>query len=392
MKNLSLKLLLAVVTATSCNVTAYAQTGKEPIFHWVRQAPQDFDHFMKTRRNIGYQAVVQSSGETLLHYAARCQDSFSNVSKVISNGVNPNQASKSGYTPLMVAAGSYCHDSMSKLLNAGANPSLRTDDGYTALHYWAYGGNNKHLGFLIGSGVDIDQPDFFGRSAMHLAVQSLNVKAVQELIKASADVNLADKFGVTPMSLINSDVFLKYKKRDLKKRDKIIQALLEQSAVVGEEYSKTNYVKENYSKDLVAKQIEAKQKNAIVISPNSSSSSQTSGSFKPVPCMPTTYENLTDAEGAALSYALKREGKERYGDFTKRCFDKIIGKSKVPFRGNTLISYRVIYMYPEGHNAHCLKPKSRNGISTFDTSCVEVIHGKPKLPGTKEYEDGETEI
>ena len=218
----------------------------------MRQSPQDFDHFIKTRRNLGYQVVVQSSGETLLHYAARCQDSFSNVSKVVANGVNPNQVTKTGYSPLMAAAVSYCHDSMSKLLNAGANPNLRTDDGYTAIHYWASGGNKKHLGFLIGAGVDVNQQDFFGRSAMHLSVQSLNTKAVQELIKAKANVNLADKFGVTPMSLINSDVFLKYKKRDLKKRDKIIQALSEQNAIAGKEYSKTNYVKENYSEETVS--------------------------------------------------------------------------------------------------------------------------------------------
>ena len=94
-------------------------------------------------------------------------------------------------------------------------------------------------------------------------------------------------------------------------------------------------------------------------------------------------------------------------DYGKQCIEKITANTKVPFRGNTLVKYRVDLFYPFGFKAECLKldKNAANNLSKeWDWNAFEQItaggcnafsnstSGKPIEVGGKRYFESETEI
>ncbi len=69
----------------------------------------------------------------LLHAVHRNQ--LDNVRMLLDAGANPNVASRSGMTPLMMAAGYGNQPMVSVLLRGGARADVRDDDGAVALDY-----------------------------------------------------------------------------------------------------------------------------------------------------------------------------------------------------------------------------------------------------------------
>lgn len=110
-------------------------------------------------------------------------------------------ASRKGWTPLMVAAADGKAETVRALLQAGAKYDVRADDGTTALHAAAAKGELGSLQALIGAGAGIDNKTNTGRTALMLAAESGNADKVKALLAAQAAAGTTDNDGNTPLAL-----------------------------------------------------------------------------------------------------------------------------------------------------------------------------------------------
>lgn len=100
---------------------------------------------------------------------------------LVSNGANPNVATKSDDTPLMAAAGigwaAYWTsnaptariEAVKYCLDHGANVNAKDAKGYTALHGAAFRGDNEMVNYLIQAGADIHATTKDGDTVADLA-------------------------------------------------------------------------------------------------------------------------------------------------------------------------------------------------------------------------------
>ncbi|MGP1381980.1 MAG: ankyrin repeat domain-containing protein [Thainema sp.] len=129
------------------------------------------------------------------------------VQQLLADGADPNVITKSGKSPLMLAA-MYGHkEVMTTLLDAGADPNLRGDEefdeGQTALMYIAssFFASNRAavIRLLVEHGADVNAQNDKGQTALIIAGE--NVDAVKALIDAGTDVNLRDNEGNTALMM-----------------------------------------------------------------------------------------------------------------------------------------------------------------------------------------------
>jgi ankyrin repeat protein len=90
-----------ILAALGVIAPATAQTlGKDhPVFTAVRQDSKTFATYIN-RYGVSLR-VATANGETLMHFAAQCQDGFSNVGVLKRAGLDPNARNAQGATPLM---------------------------------------------------------------------------------------------------------------------------------------------------------------------------------------------------------------------------------------------------------------------------------------------------
>lgn len=163
-----------------------------------------------------------------LHGAAR-MGSLPRIEKALELGVNVNQMSTDGRTPLHEAVGRAHPDAVRLLLEKGADPNLAGNDGKTPwqllweqkkgflhsneaecaivlleagfkpgtpqeggtfLHESARQVNNGRLiKLLVESGIEVDARDENGWTALHFAANESHAEAAQALLNADADAN-----------------------------------------------------------------------------------------------------------------------------------------------------------------------------------------------------------
>jgi ankyrin repeat protein len=93
-------------------------------------------------------------------------------------------------------------DSLGALLEAGADPNAATITGATVLMMAASNGANRVVQRLLELGVEINARDSrFGSTALTWAVGRNHVQTVETLLRAGADPNIGDNAGRTPLML-----------------------------------------------------------------------------------------------------------------------------------------------------------------------------------------------
>jgi ankyrin repeat protein len=103
--------------------------------------------------------------------------------------------SKSGLTPLMVAALSNRPDSVAALLKAGAKVSARGKEGKTALIFAAGWSNAATLQAVLDGKPNIDERTDDRLTALMMAASRGEAPCLKVLIDAGADVNAKNKWG-----------------------------------------------------------------------------------------------------------------------------------------------------------------------------------------------------
>ncbi|KAI0898812.1 hypothetical protein F4806DRAFT_455691 [Annulohypoxylon nitens] len=111
-------------------------------------------------------------GETLLHLAAKEDSSL--LCHCITGGLNIDDVSRSGHTPLHLAIQKSQIPCVKILLDKGANVNSRNALGWTPLLEAVYTGNPELVRLLGESGADINARTNAGQTAYQLAMHSCN--------------------------------------------------------------------------------------------------------------------------------------------------------------------------------------------------------------------------
>lgn len=119
---------------------------------------------------------------------------------LLEHGADVGARSKSGFSPLHLAA-SFCQaDVADVLLFAGADPNVRhLDFQVTPLHGAALRGCREIIVKLLGRNADVNSRDKAGRTALHYACSQNHVQAAQTLLSHGAKIGAADDKGNTPL-------------------------------------------------------------------------------------------------------------------------------------------------------------------------------------------------
>jgi ankyrin repeat protein len=177
------------------------------------------------------QPVSDGGALTALTYAARAND-LESVETLLAAGVDANQQSGYGWSPLLVATQNRYYQLAAYLLDQGADPNLPNNGGWTPL-YLATDNRNiengdypvrrpdmDHLAFitlLLDKGADVNHRvkdstetrtvftnqwlDEEGATAFLRASQSGDVELMKLLLARGADPNVATVLGVTPLQV-----------------------------------------------------------------------------------------------------------------------------------------------------------------------------------------------
>ncbi|KFY05614.1 hypothetical protein V491_09085 [Pseudogymnoascus sp. VKM F-3775] len=131
--------------------------------------------------------------------AAIANNEYEVVENLLQAGVNVNEKSALGATPLYWATCVGNLDCISKLLNLGADIGATTSNGKTALHFAAQCGQAEALTLLLNQGADIQATDLRERTALHAAIEEGedNYEIVSLLIERGADILATDVDGRT---------------------------------------------------------------------------------------------------------------------------------------------------------------------------------------------------
>ncbi len=116
----------------------------------------------------------------------------SDLDQALKAGLNPNQTTASGTSVLMLAAADQAKVKL--LLDRGANANARSKTGYTPLMVAAaYGGTAQTAALLLDRGADVNNPAgkkaIFNGSALMQAVYSGETEKVALFLRKGADAN-----------------------------------------------------------------------------------------------------------------------------------------------------------------------------------------------------------
>ena len=179
-------------------------------------------------------SIVDTKGETWIHYAVREGCSKETLQAIIDYGADVNATTNNNVTPLMIACKKGNIDAINVLLHAGADPSIADIDGETWIHYavtWACGNetvqsifdcladfnatNEDELTALmtvcdkvniveiaLNTRADLNIPnDDAGIWIDHAAYRNCNKEIFQAIIDHGADVNTTYKNNVTALMM-----------------------------------------------------------------------------------------------------------------------------------------------------------------------------------------------
>jgi ankyrin repeat protein len=120
-------------------------------------------------------------------------------------GVDPNQADSSGFTPLMITADKGYLNSMRALVEAGlVNVNTEGPDQLTPMHLASRANFVACISYLQKQGADLEPLDKDGMSPLHHAAINGALGAIRELSDLGAIRLRTDGFGCTPLYLFKA--------------------------------------------------------------------------------------------------------------------------------------------------------------------------------------------
>ena len=122
--------------------------------------------------------------------AAR-KDHYDCVDLLIQAGVDVNQPSNDGSTPLTSAAFFGSRKSLEKLLSAGADVNAQTNSAISALMKASASGYKECVSLLREAGADVNAVNNMGNTALTIAAVRENVSVAKRLLKANCYINRA---------------------------------------------------------------------------------------------------------------------------------------------------------------------------------------------------------
>lgn len=126
-------------------------------------------------------------------------------STLLVEGAHVNKSNNNGWTPLMQAADDNRFAMVKQLIQAKANIHLTTPDGWSALHFTVNDPNDpKHdyvdvAYLLINAGAKIDQQTDSGYTPLYLSIANYRPATFTALLASGSDINKADTNGRTPL-------------------------------------------------------------------------------------------------------------------------------------------------------------------------------------------------
>lgn len=137
---------------------------------------------------------------TIIHWAAKCNQSISVFEYLISKNANINQADNSfQVTPLYLAASDNCPLASQALISLGTDINAQAVNGATALHVACENGNSEIISQLMAGGADINKACLHNGTPLFIAAKKGHLNAVNALIAANADLEKAYDEKFTPL-------------------------------------------------------------------------------------------------------------------------------------------------------------------------------------------------
>ncbi|TSA12768.1 MAG: ankyrin repeat domain-containing protein [Betaproteobacteria bacterium] len=129
------------------------------------------------------------------------------VRAVLAGGIDCNQRSADGATPLMLAAHSGNPGLVKVLLDAGADVNAADERGWGALMKAAYNADLDRgfadvVQLLIDAGADVEAPIGYGIRPLMLAAGYGETAVVETLLRAGADVLARNEGGLTALMMV----------------------------------------------------------------------------------------------------------------------------------------------------------------------------------------------
>jgi prepilin-type N-terminal cleavage/methylation domain-containing protein len=121
------------------------------------------------------------------------------VRKLLRAGADPNQLSKDGEAPLIVAVENKMFQIADMLIDAGANVNFVDKRGETPLLVMARGCPMDLFKKAIAAGANVHATDPYGHTAMHMAMYHAWPPAVRVLAAHGADIEARNVLGRTPL-------------------------------------------------------------------------------------------------------------------------------------------------------------------------------------------------
>ncbi|XP_012259130.1 ankyrin repeat domain-containing protein 54-like [Athalia rosae] len=109
---------------------------------------------------------------------------------------------------MRLAAATNNIEMISRILANGVSPNNRDDQGRSPLHIAASRGYTEVVRLLLEHGADPNQRDCLGNTPLHLAVVTSKIAVVTLLLKAGTDVLSLDQHGHNPLQLAQTKLKL----------------------------------------------------------------------------------------------------------------------------------------------------------------------------------------
>ena len=128
---------------------------------------------------------------------------FLNLKIILQNDHNPDVTSKSGFTPLHIAA-HYGNDKVASLLyEKGANVNYAAKHNITPLHVASKWGKMNMVTLLISKGAEIQAKTRDGLTPLHCAARSGHDQVVDVLLENGAPMHSKTKVRIVKKETIN---------------------------------------------------------------------------------------------------------------------------------------------------------------------------------------------
>lgn len=149
--------------------------------------------------------ALDDSNLSLLHVAAKVENSKSIIEKLIELGLDIDTKDEYGNTPLIHAANYNCPGNVETLLKLHANHSLFNNDLDSALHI-ACAANNFEIGkILIDHNANVNADGGNKMTPLIVAIYAkASIQLIELLLKNKADINYGNSNGTPLMFAISS--------------------------------------------------------------------------------------------------------------------------------------------------------------------------------------------